>query len=180
MERFVPLLVDATRALKVGDPHDPKTDIGPMISEADARRAEEWVLEARTKGARVVEGGSRRGPLFYPTILSDVTPHMRVMCEEIFAPVLSIVPFHSFDAVVDEVNATPFGLATGVFTRDVMRAMNAARRLHVGVVHINEPSSSRVDLMPFAGVKDSGVGREGPKYAMQEMTEERLVTVSLS
>jgi len=180
MESFLPRLVEATRALKVGDPHDPKTDIGPMISEADARRAEEWVREATGKGARVVEGGSRKGPLFFPTILTNVTPEMRVMCEEIFAPVLSIIPFRSFDGAVDAVNATPFGLATGVFTRDVMRAMNAARRLHVGVVHINEPSSSRVDLMPFAGVKDSGVGREGPKYAMQEMTEERLVTVSLS
>ena len=180
MEKFLPRLVDATRALKVGDPHDPSTDIGPMISETDARRAEGWIAEARAKGARVVEGGKRQGPLLYPTILADVTPQMRVMCEEIFAPVLSIVPFRSFDDAVDAVNSTPFGLATGVFTRDVMRAMNAARRLHVGVVHINEPSSSRVDLMPFAGVKDSGVGREGPKYAMQEMTEERLVTVSLS
>ena len=180
IEKFVPLLVDATRALNVGDPHGPKTDIGPMISEADARRAEDWIREAQAQGARVIDGGVRRGPLLYPTILMNVTTRMRVMCEEIFAPVLSIVPFRSFEEAVDTVNATPFGLATGVFTRDVMRAMNAARRLHVGVVHINEPSSSRVDLMPFAGVKDSGVGREGPKYAMEEMTEERLVTVSLS
>ena len=180
MERFVPLLVDATRALKVGDPHDPKTDIGPMISEADARRAEEWVLEARAKGARVVEGGSRKGPLFYPTILTNVTAQMRVMCEEIFAPVMSIVPFSSFDDVIQQVNATPFGLACGVFTQDVTKAMKATKELHVGVVHINESSSSRVDLVPFGGVKDSGLGREGPRYAIQEMTEERLITISLS
>ncbi len=180
VDKFVPLLVEATRALKVGDPHDPSTDIGPMISEADARRAESWVREACGQGARLIEGGLRSGPLLHPTILMNVAPRMRVMCEEIFAPVLSVVPYRSFDEAVDAVNATPFGLAAGVFTRDVMRAMNATRRLHVGVVHINEPSSSRVDLMPFAGVKDSGVGREGPKYAMQEMTEERLVTVSLS
>jgi acyl-CoA reductase-like NAD-dependent aldehyde dehydrogenase len=180
IDEFLPLLVEATRALRVGDPHDPATDIGPMISEADARRAEEWVREARVQGASVIEGGTRRGALMFPTILKNVTPVMRVMCEEIFAPVLSIVPYRSFDDAIDAVNGTPFGLAAGIFTRDVMRAMNAARRLHVGVVHINEPSSSRVDLMPFAGVKDSGVGREGPKYAMQEMTEERLVTVSLS
>jgi acyl-CoA reductase-like NAD-dependent aldehyde dehydrogenase len=108
-----------------------------------------------------------------------VRPEMRVMCEEIFAPVLSIVPFSSFDEAVRQVNATPFGLAAGVFTRDLMLAMQAARRLHVGVVHINDASSSRVDLMPFSGVKDSGVGTEGPRYAMREMTEERLVTMSL-
>ena len=104
---------------------------------------------------------------------------MRVVAEEIFAPVVSVMPFTSLDEAIDEVNSTPYGLATGLFTRDVTRAMIASRRLHVGIVHINEPSSSRVDLMPFAGVKDSGLGREGPKYAMQEMTEERLITISL-
>jgi succinate-semialdehyde dehydrogenase/glutarate-semialdehyde dehydrogenase len=101
------------------------------------------------------------------------------MREEIFAPVLSVLPFSSLEQVADDVNAVPYGLAAGVFTKDINRGMYFARRLHVGIVHINEPSSSRVDLMPFAGVKDSGVGREGPRYAMQEMTEERLVTLSL-
>ena len=115
----------------------------------------------------------------YPTILADVHRSMRVMCEEIFAPVLSIVPFTSFDEALEAVNATPFGLAAGLFTRDLTRAMTAARRIHVGVVHLNEASSSRADLIPFAGVKQSGVGREGPKYAMHEMTEERLITISL-
>jgi acyl-CoA reductase-like NAD-dependent aldehyde dehydrogenase len=105
---------------------------------------------------------------------------MRVVCEEIFAPVVSVIPFSSLDDAIAQVNATPFGLAAGVFTQDITRAMLASRRLHVGIVHINEPSSSRVDLMPFAGVKDSGLGREGPKYAMAEMTEERLVTISLA
>ena len=105
---------------------------------------------------------------------------MRVMCEEIFAPVVSVIPFDSLDEAIAQINATEFGLAAGVFTRDISTAlMIAARRLHVGVVHINESSSSRVDLMPFGGVKDSGLGREGPKYAMQEMTEERLITISL-
>jgi len=128
----------------------------------------------------VVEGGRRSGSVLQPTILADVRTDMRVMCEEVFAPVVCVIPFHTLDEVVAEINAMPFGLAAGVFTRDIMRAMDASRRLHVGVVHINEPSSSRVDLMPFAGVKDSGTGREGPKYAMHEMTEERLVTMSLS
>jgi succinate-semialdehyde dehydrogenase/glutarate-semialdehyde dehydrogenase len=173
-------LVQAVRALKVGDPHDPATDVGPMISEREAARAEAWVQEAVAGGARIVEGGRREGALLYPTILRDVTGSMRVMCEEIFAPVLSIIPYASFDDALAAVNATPFGLAAGLFTRDLTRALTAARRIHVGVVHLNEPSSSRVDLIPFAGVKQSGVGREGPKYAMQEMTEERLITISLA
>jgi acyl-CoA reductase-like NAD-dependent aldehyde dehydrogenase len=179
-DRFTKMVAAATEALPCGDPHDPKTIVGPMISEKEARRAESWVLEAVAQGARLVTGGTREGALMRPTILKGVTKSMRVMCEEIFAPVLSIVPYSSFDAVIDEVNSTEFGLATGVFTRNIMLAMNAAKRLHVGVVHINEPSSSRVDLMPFAGVKQSGLGREGPKYAMEEMTEERLITISLS
>jgi len=179
-DRFLELFADATRRLVVGDPHDPATDIGPMISEADARRAEAWIQEAVDAGARVIEGGMRVGALMRPTILDSVNPSMRVVCEEIFAPVVSVIPFRSLDEAIDNVNSTPFGLATGVFTQDVTRAMMASRRLHVGIVHINEPSTSRVDLMPFAGVKDSGLGREGPKYAMQEMTEERLITISLS
>ncbi len=151
-----------------------------FLSEADARRAEAWIQEAVDAGARVIEGGMRVGALMRPTILDSVNPSMRVVCEEIFAPVVSVIPFRSLDEAIDNVNSTPFGLATGVFTQDVTRAMMASRRLHVGIVHINEPSTSRVDLMPFAGVKDSGLGREGPKYAMQEMTEERLITISLS
>jgi succinate-semialdehyde dehydrogenase/glutarate-semialdehyde dehydrogenase len=103
---------------------------------------------------------------------------MRVMCEEVFAPVMSIIPYTSFDDVLTEVNSTPFGLAAGLFTTDMVRAMHAARRIQVGVLHLNEASSSRADLLPFAGVKQSGVGREGPRYAMREMTEERLITVA--
>ena len=176
----MPRLLDAARALKVGDPHDRATVIGPMISERDAVRAESWVQEAVAQGARLLLGGTRQGALMQPTILTDVTPGMRVMCEEVFAPVMSIIPVDGLDDAVAQVNSTPFGLAVGIFTRDVMRALDAARRFHVGVVHINEPSSSRVDLMPFSGVKDSGVGTEGPRYAMREMTEERLITASLS
>jgi len=178
-DRFLDLLVEATRQLRVGDPRDRETNVGPLISEADARRAETWIQEAVAAGARIVAGGQRVGAVLHPTILVNVRPSMRVVADEIFAPVVSVMPFTSLDEAIDEVNSTPFGLAAGLFTRDVIRAMTASRRLHVGIVHINEPSSSRVDLMPFAGVKDSGLGREGPKYAMQEMTEERLVTISL-
>ena len=179
VEPFTRLLVDVVRALKVGDPRDPKTDVGPMISEREALRAEAWVREAVAAGARVIHGGQRDGAVLQPTILVDVQGSMRVMREEIFAPVVSIVPYTSFEDALEAVNATPFGIAAGLFTRDMTRALNAARRIHTGVVHLNESSSSRVDLIPFGGVKQSGIGREGPKYAMQEMTEERLITISL-
>ena len=179
LERFLPLLVEATRAIKVGDPRDAATVVGPMISEADAERAERWVAEAVRDGARIVHGGRRTGALLEPTILTATHRDMRVMCDEVFAPVLSVIPFRTLDDAIEQVNSVPFGLAAGVFTSDINRAMYAARRIHVGIVHVNESSSSRVDLIPFGGVKDSGLGREGPKYAMQEMTEERLVTLSL-
>lgn len=180
LDQFLELFMRATSQLVVGDPHDPNTQIGPMISQSEAQRAENWVTEAVAQGARILGGGRRDGAIMYPTVLVDTRPDMRVVSDEIFAPVVSIIPFSNFDDVIDQVNATPFGLACGLFTKDVMRAMNAVRKIQVGLVHINEPSSSRVDLIPFAGVKDSGIGREGPKYAIHEMTEERLVTISLS
>jgi succinate-semialdehyde dehydrogenase/glutarate-semialdehyde dehydrogenase len=179
LDAFLPLLVEQAATLKVGDPWAKDTDVGPMISEKEAARAQAWVAEAVAQGARLLLGGERRGAILPPTILTDVAPAMRVMCEEIFAPVLSVIPYDSFDEAVAAVNAVPFGLAAGLFTSNLNRAIEGSRRLHVGVVHINEPSSSRVDLMPFGGVKDSGVGQEGPRYAMREMTEERLVTISL-
>jgi acyl-CoA reductase-like NAD-dependent aldehyde dehydrogenase len=178
-QRFTGMLEQRVRAAKVGDPRDPQTMVGPMISASEAQRAEAWVREAVEAGAKLQIGGTRDGSLLHPTILSDVSPAMKVMCEEIFAPVISMVPYQSFDAAIDQVNNTCYGLAAGVFTRDLNRAMDAARRLHVGSVHINETSSSRVDLMPYSGAKDSGSGREGPKYAIEEMTEERLITISL-
>ncbi len=147
IDRFTPLLTEAAGRMKVGDPHDAATMVGPMISEAEARRAEEWIAEAvaqrRTRRPRRRQ--ERRA------VRADDPPRcptadMKVMCEEVFAPVLSIVPFRTLEEAVDEVNSVPFGLAAGVFTSDINRAMFAARALHVGIVHINEPSSSRVDL----------------------------------
>lgn len=179
LDAFVPQFIRATAALRVGDPHDRNTVIGPMISEAQAMRAERWVDEAVAGGATLLAGGRRNGALMQPTVLANVAPTMRVLTEEIFAPVVCIVPFDTIDEAVAKINDTPFGLAVGLFTRDIMRALNVARDVHVGVVHINEPSSSRVDLMPFSGVKDSGLGTEGPRYAIREMTEERLITASL-
>ncbi len=180
LDAFTERLLAAVRALKVGDPHLASTDVGPMITEGEAARAEAWVREAVTAGATVLIGGTRAGALFQPTVLTGVEPSQKVVCEEVFAPVLTIVPFDTLDEAIDRANATRFGLAAGVFTNDLTSALRASRRLHFGVVHLNEPSSSRVDLIPFSGVKQSGLGREGPKYAMQEMTEERLVTITLS
>lgn len=179
LERFTEMVVAEARKLKVGDPRQRDTDVGPLINEKDAIRAEAWVREAVGQGARLLTGGQREGAVLHPTILADVPRQARVLCEEIFAPVLSIIPFDDLDAAIDEVNATEFGLAAGLFTRDIERALRAAARIHVGVVHLNDASSSRVDLIPFGGVKDSGVGVEGPRYAMREMTEERLVTITL-
>jgi succinate-semialdehyde dehydrogenase/glutarate-semialdehyde dehydrogenase len=178
LESFVEKFSAATRALKVGDPRDPQTVVGPMISESEAARAEQWVREAVDGGARLIAGGTRQGALLQPAVLVDVNPRMKVICEEIFAPVVSVMPFDTLDDAIAQINSTEFGLAAGIFTRDINVAMAAARRIHVGVVHINESSSNRVDLIPFAGVKDSGLGREGPKYAMHEMTEERLITIN--
>ena len=127
-----------------------------------------------SQGARLAAGGRRDGALFFPTIVVDATPQMRVMCEEVFAPIISIVPFCAVEDAIRQVNDTPYGLAAGVFTSSISTALLAARELEVGTLHVNETSSSRVDLMPYGGVKDSGFGREGPKFAIRDMTEERF------
>ena len=171
-------LVGEVTALVAGDPADPRTTVGPLISAAEARRVESWTQEAAAAGGRVLAGGERRGSVVEPTLLSDVEPAMRVMAEEVFGPVLCVRPYAELDFAIDEVNATPYGLSTGIFTRDIDRALTAATRLRMGSVHINETSSSRVDLMPYGGVKESGFGKEGPHYAVREMTEERLVTLT--
>lgn len=176
--QFVPRLLEAARQMKAGDPADPATVIGPMISEHHARRAQSWVEEALSAGARLLCGGQRQGCVLQPTVLTDVRPDMKVVCEEIFAPVMSVIEVDSVDDAVAQANAQPFGLSAGLFTSNLHTAMRAARALRFGGVHINEASSARVDAMPFGGVKDSGFGWEGPAYAIREMTEERLITLS--
>ncbi|WP_033288105.1 aldehyde dehydrogenase family protein [Amycolatopsis jejuensis] len=175
LDEFLEELAASAAKLVVGDPEDPATDIGPMISEAAAKRAEEWVNAAVDQGARIVAGGKRSGPVMSPTILVEVPSGTRLLCEEAFAPVVSVVPFEDFDAAIDAVNDTPFGLQAGIFTHDIDSALAAAQRIRVGGVVINSTSSTRADLMPYGGVKDSGYGVEGPRYAVREMTEERLV-----
>lgn len=178
LEPFLKSFVSATQALKVGDPSLPDTVVGPMISLGHAQRAESWIGEAVQQGAKVLTGGSRTGTVLQPTVLTNVAARMRVVCEEVFAPVVSVIPFDDLDAAFEHANATPYGLAVGLFTSNLGVAFTAARKLRFGGVHINETSSSRVDVMPFGGVKDSGFGREGPRQAIREMTEERLVTIA--
>jgi succinate-semialdehyde dehydrogenase/glutarate-semialdehyde dehydrogenase len=169
-------LAGLVRALAYGDPTQPETVVGPVISEGEARRIEAWIAEAVSRGATCLAGGQRQDAVVAPTLLAGIDDSMTVACTEIFGPVVCILPFDTLDEAIERVNATPFGLAAGIFTNDLQAAFEAARRLEVGGVHVNETSSSRVDLMPYGGTKDSGFGREGPRYAMLEMTEERIVT----
>ncbi len=170
-------LAAAAAELPAGDPRDAKFRIGPMITEADAKRATSWVEEAVSAQARVECGAVRSGPVLQPTVLSHVRPGLKVIDQEIFAPVVSLLPFDTLPAAIESINALRFGLATGIFTRNLDAALLAARTIKSGAVHVNETSSSRVDGMPYGGVKDSGFGREGPRYAIREMMDEKVVTL---
>ena len=169
-------LAALVQALPYGDPQNPETFVGPVISEEAAVRIESWIDDAMRKGARRLAGGSRQGAVIPPTLLANLSDDMKVGCHEIFGPVVCVLAFQTLAQAIARVNATPFGLATGIFTNRMADALTAAQQLEVGGVHINETSSSRVDLMPYGGSKDSGFGREGPHYAVHEMTEERIVT----
>jgi succinate-semialdehyde dehydrogenase/glutarate-semialdehyde dehydrogenase len=173
-------LAKLVQALAWGDPRDANTFVGPLISEKEAIRVADWIEEAVAKGAKRLAGGARKGACVPPTLLAGIDDSMKVGCREVFGPVECIVPFDTLDEAIARVNATPYGLATGIFTNRLDDAFAAARRLEVGGVHVNETSSSRVDLMPYGGSKDSGFGREGPRYAVHEMTEERIVTFTLA
>ncbi len=171
-------LVRLAGQMPAGDPRDAATRIGPLISIAAAERVEAIVREAQVAGAQVHCGARRQGPVYAATILTDCGPGMRAMDEEIFGPVVSVIPFDTLDEAVAGANDTPFGLSVGLFTTDLTSALPAASRLRFGSVHVNETSSARADAMPFGGVKDSGFGHEGPHYAVREYTEERLVTLT--
>jgi len=140
---------------------------------------ETWVREAEAAGAKVVAGGKRSGALFEATLVKDATDEMKVVCEEVFGPVMAVLPFDQLDEVVERVNRSRYGLQAGVFTESLEIALYLARRLEVGGVNINDTSNFRADPMPFGGVKESGIGREGPRYAVEEMTDLRTVTINL-
>lgn len=170
-------LVLAVRALVAGDPKDEKTFLGPMISEKEAKRLHEWIQAAKSAGGKVLCGGGRDGAMLEATVMEHVPSNQKLVTEEAFGPVVVLSKVGSFDEALAEVNDTKFGLQAGVFTNDLHRAMKAWDALEVGGVLINEVPSWRVDNMPYGGVRESGLGREGVKYAIEDMTEQRLLVV---
>ncbi|NQF13539.1 aldehyde dehydrogenase family protein [Brevibacillus sp. HB1.3] len=179
LQAFSDLYISHVHQLKVGNPEDPETDVGPMISEKEASRTEEWVQEAISQGARSLLPVKREGALFYPAVLVDTRPEMKVVCREVFAPVVTIIPYSDLEDAFTQANDSEYGLQAGIFTRDLNVAMKAARVLEYGGVVINDVSTYRNDIMPYGGIKNSGLGKEGPRYAVEEMTEERMVVINL-
>ena len=173
------LLLARARALRVGDPLAEDTDVGPMIDLGQAQRAESWIAEATGGGARVLLGGERRGTLLPPTLLCDARPDMKVCAKEVFAPVAVLSSYTDFADALRQVNDSDYGLQAGVFTRDFARIWRAFETLEVGAVLVNEVPTWRVDHMPYGGVKASGTGREGPRFAIEDYTELRLLAVHL-
>lgn len=163
----------------LGDPMQETTTMGPLIREADARRVSETIFEAGTQGARVLCGGDRNGNFVQPAVVADVTPAMRIYREELFGPAIAFTPFSDLEEAISGANDTPYGLAAGLFTENIDTAMQIARRVKSGIMHINSPSRWRIDHMPNGGLKHSGIGKEGPKYAVEELTEARTVIMHL-
>lgn len=177
-DEFARRLVKEVESLKVGDPMDPTVDVGPVIDRGNVERIDAWVREAVAEGAEVLTGGKADGPFFAPTLLSRVDPEMKVCREEVFGPVVTISPYQTFEEALERVSDSRFGLQAGVFTNDVQRAFQAHRELEVGGVILNDVSAFRADQMPYGGSKDSGFGREGLRFAMEEMTEPRIMVFS--
>jgi acyl-CoA reductase-like NAD-dependent aldehyde dehydrogenase len=176
---FAEKFVKATEAMVVGDPLDERVDVGPMIDPKEADRIEAWVNEAQTSGAKVLTGGKREGTVYYPTVLSEVDEEMKVVAEEAFAPVASIIASDDFESALRQANDTKFGLQVGVFTKDINRVFQAVRRLNFGGVIINDTPNFRADHMPYGGNRQSGLGREGVRFAMEEMTNIQMVAIRL-
>jgi acyl-CoA reductase-like NAD-dependent aldehyde dehydrogenase len=177
--KFTDRLLEQTAALKVGNPLDPETDVGPMISDEAADRASAWMRDAVTEGAKVLIGGKREGRLMWPTVLTNTKPDMKVMCQEAFAPLVSLVPYRRFDEALDLLADSPYGLQAGIYTQDLRKAFAAIKRIDVGGIMVNDTSIYRADHMPYGGNRMSGVGREGVRFAVEEMTNVRMVCFNL-
>lgn len=177
-DEFVERLIEEVTALRTGDPWDEKTDVGPLIDLAAAMRVGEWVDEAVGSGARVLTGGSRTDATYVPTVLTDVPQDAKVYAEEVFGPVMVVSQFDDVDEAFAEVNASKFGLQAGVFTHDLQTAFRAHRDLEVGGVVVGDVPSFRADQMPYGGTKESGVGREGVRFAMEDYTYERVMVLT--
>ncbi len=178
-DELVEKLVSKVKQLKLGNPLYETTELGPMITEEASKKAESWIKEAVSQGAVVLTGGNRNGTILEPTILANVKPHMKVVCAEVFAPLLSVIPFGTEEEVIAYANDTDLGLQAGVFTNNINRALRVADALETGGVWINEVSVLRYDHMPYGGVKKSGIGKEGVKYAVEEMTDLKFIGINL-
>jgi acyl-CoA reductase-like NAD-dependent aldehyde dehydrogenase len=176
---FLELFLPRVAALVVGDPADDATDVGPLISTDDRDRVLSWIEEAKAQGAQVLAGGTLDGDLLRPTVVAGARPDAKVVCEEVFGPLCTVTPYDSLEEAIGLANGTRYGLQAGIFTRDAATALHAARELEFGGVTVNEAPTFRADQMPYGGVKDSGNTREGPAYAVREMTELRLVVLQL-
>src|SRR6202050_4839298 len=177
--KFIDLFVEGVKKLKLGDPLDESTDVGPLIRESDAIRTVNWIDEAVRTGARRLCGGGRKNLVVDPTVLTGTKPEMKVNCQEIFGPVVTVEPYRDFDQALRQVNHSAYGLQAGVFTRDAKLLFQAYEELEVGGVIAGDVPSFRIDQMPYGGVKDSGLGREGLRYAIEEMTEPKLMVMNL-
>ena len=179
-EAFAEKFVKATDAMIVGDPLDERVDVGPMIDSKEVDRIEGWVKEAKSGGAKILTGGKRDGTVYYPTVLSNVAADMKVVAEEVFAPVASIISCDDFEESLRQANDTKFGLQVGVFTKDIDRVLTAVKRLNFGGVIINDTPNFRADQMPYGGNRQSGLGREGVRFAMEDMTNIQMVAIRQS
>jgi acyl-CoA reductase-like NAD-dependent aldehyde dehydrogenase len=178
-DRFAERMVARVGTMRLGDPLDPKTEVGTLIDERAAQRVEQWVNEAVAQGATLLCGGRRHGAAYEPTVLADVTPAMRVVCEEIFGPVATLQRFTEVEPLFERISEEQYGLHTGIFTRSLPLAFDAIRKLRVGGVIVNGTSTWRTDQLAYGGIKASGIGREGPKFSIRDMTDERLVVFNL-
>jgi acyl-CoA reductase-like NAD-dependent aldehyde dehydrogenase len=178
-DSFSEKFIKATEAMVVGDPLDERVDVGPMIDSKEVDRIESWVKEARSSGAKILTGGKRDGTVYYPTVLAEVNPDMKVISEEVFAPVASIISCDDFEESLRQANDTKFGLQVGVFTKDIDRDFKAIKRLNFGGVIINDTPAFRADHMPYGGNRQSGLGREGIRFAMEDMTNIQMVAIRL-
>lgn len=172
---FKTKFVERTKKYKIGDKMNEETDMGPMITETEAKRVETWVKGAVEKGGVVLTGGKRKGSLFEPTVLENVPKNVTIHCEEVFGPTVNLYPIDDLDEAIAEANSLPYGLLTGIFTKDIDVAFKASYELDCGGVMINDSTDYRLDSMPFGGVKYSGLGREGLKFSLQEMTEPKVI-----
>jgi glyceraldehyde-3-phosphate dehydrogenase (NADP+) len=179
-DEFLSRFLDAVLKLKIGDPKEEDTDIGPVIDDSAVERIEEWLKEAKNAGAKFLCGGERKGRLIQPTILAEADPSLKVSCQEVFAPVITLTPYTNFIDAVKMVDDSAFGLQAGVFTKDINNIFMAFNGIDVGGLIVNDIPTYRIDHMPYGGVKDSGLGREGVKYAIEEMTELKLMVLNLA